>query len=258
MHNIMKAMNYQIRRDNFLIYSIIAGVFPIVSILIDNMKDLNGGMVVVNMGMGISVFMELALIILIPRICGWDYTDKTMNYELLAGHKRADVFWSRAILSIIWGLGIAIVVVALPLLIVSLILGWGNNLDFGNAFIRLLLTIFPLFRLICELTLLTFLLKNCYISIIFSYMYIMFSTMAVIFVEELSDFRFTSQLSVANAMRLLDFSNYSLGFVNGEDIYIYESAIEGGFAAETIIVSLIGGAVCLLIGFLIFKKSDVN
>jgi len=256
MHNIMKALNYQTLRDNFLIYSLIAGILPMLSVFTED--NLNGGLVVVTVSMGISVFIGMALVIIVPRISGWDYTDKTMNYELLAGHKRSDVFWGRALMSIVWGLGIAIIVVGLPLLIISLVLGWVDNLDLGNTVFRLVLLIFPTFRLICELILITFLVKNCYLAMICGYMYVMFSTMADMFLIELSDFKFTTQLSVPNAMRLLDFSNYSMGFVNGEDIYIYETAIDSGFVAETIIVSLIGGAVCLLIGYFVFKKSDVN
>lgn len=258
MRNVMKAMNYQIIRDNFLFYSIIAGVVPMISIFANGTDGLNGGMAIVGISSGISVFMGIALVILVPRICGWDYTDKTMNYELLAGHKRADVFWGRAILSMVWGLSIAVIAVALPIVIVSLIFGWGNNLDLGNAVLRFVLMLFPLFRLVCELTLITFLIRNCYGSIICGYMYIMFSTMAVLFAEEFGDFKFTTQLSVANAMRLLEFNNYTIGFVNGEDVYIYESAVESGYIAETIAVSLIGGIICLLIGYFVFKKSDVN
>lgn len=258
MRNVMKAMNYQIIRDNFLIYSIIAGVVPMISIFANGFDELNGGMAIVTISSGISVFMGIALVILVPRICGWDYTDKTMNYEILAGHKRADVFWGRALLSIVWGLSVAVITVGLPIIIVSLIFGWGNNLDLGNTVLRFVLVIFPLFRLICELTLITFLLRNCYGTIICGYMYIMFSTMAVMIIEEFGKFKFTSQLSVANAMRLLEFNNHTIGFVDGEDVYIYESAVESGFAVETIAVSLIGGIICLLIGYFAFKKSDVN
>lgn len=93
MWNIMKSQNYQTRGDNLVIYGfLIAFVFPVLGLLMGGdsiiFEDLNGGMYLM---ISSSMFPFAAMImslITATRICGWDSTDKTINYEIMAGHSR--------------------------------------------------------------------------------------------------------------------------------------------------------------------------
>lgn len=263
MHNIIKALNYQTRRDNFLIYSILAGLYMIVISLIDyfnyNFDKLNGGTVVAVTGtqMCISMSVIFTVLLLGTRICGWDYADKTMNYEILAGHSRKHVYWSRVIVCIIWCTCVSLAIVILPVIVFTIINGWGDNMSFGGAAVRYLLLIFPMFRIICEFALITFLTGSCYKGMVLGFILSETGMMIYVLAEELADFKCRYLLSMSNIDALFAF-NAKFGYVNGMDIEVYETAVKPSLAVGTIIISLAVGAGCLLIGWLVFKKRDVN
>lgn len=263
MHNIIKALNYQTRRDNFLIYSILAGVYVIAVSLIDyyghKFDMLNGGTVVALTGVQMCISMSVTFTVLLlgTRICGWDYSDKTMNYEILSGHTRKEVYWSRVIVCITWCTCVSLAIIIFPVILFTIINGWGDNMDFGGAALRYLLLIFPIFRIICEFALITFLTGSCYKGMVLGFILSETGMSIYILAEELADFNCGYLLSMSNIDALFAF-NAKLGYVNGEDIEVFETALEPSLAIGTIIVSLTVGAACLLIGWLVFKKRDVN
>ena len=260
MYNLIKALNYQTRRDNFLFYSILAGCFSCILTII--VYSEHGDLSRLCGGEAVSVFgsactgVVFFLLILTARICGWDYGDKTMNYELLSGHSRGDVFWSRSIVSLVWCVPVGFLIIALPTAVIAVINGWGENMDFGGAAIRFLLAIFPLFRLTCEFILLTFLLKNCYLSMVLGFILTEITQIAVMLIDELSSMNITYQLALSNITVLFDF-NETMGYVNGKDITVYQTGLDSGLVLGTILFSLGVGIICLLIGNLLFKKRDI-
>jgi ABC-type transport system involved in multi-copper enzyme maturation permease subunit len=76
--------------------------------------------------------------------------------------------------------------------------------------------------------------------------------------EEVMDLNFTTQLSVSNLNKLFYLDKFRLQYINGEDVTVYETALEAELIAGTIGVSLIVAIACLGLGYLYFKKSDMN
>ncbi|MGN0578328.1 MAG: hypothetical protein ACI4J4_06890 [Ruminiclostridium sp.] len=260
MYNLIKALNYQTRRDNFLFYSVLAGCFSYILTIIvysehGDLSKLSGGEAVAAFGSSCAGLVFFVLV-LTARICGWDYGDKTMNYELLSGHSRAAVFWSRSIVSLVWCIPVGFLIMVLPTAVLTLINGWGDNMDFGGAAIRFLLTIFPLFRLTCEFILLTFIVKNCYLSMVLGFILTEITQIAVLFITDMSKIEITYQLAISNLTALFEF-NDKMGYVNGKDITVYQTGLEPEFILGTILFSLGVGIICLVIGSLLFKKRDI-
>ena len=260
MYNLIKALNYQTRRDNFLFYSVLAGFFSCILTIIvytehGDLSKLCGGEAVVQFGSACAGVVFF-LLMLTARICGWDYGDKTMNYELLSGHSRGAVFWSRSVVSLVWCVPIGFLIIAIFPAVFALINGWGDNMDFGGAALRFLLVIFPLFRLTCEFILLTFLLKNCYLSMVLGFILTEITQISVMFISEFSKVKITYQLALSNITVLFEF-NETMGYVNGKDITVYQTGLEPEFILGTILFSLGVGIICLVIGSLLFKKRDI-
>lgn len=259
MNNIMKALNYQTRRDNFTVYVILACVVSFfVFFFAPDTKELNGGMTAVFYGDCMMMMLVIVPLGMTTRICGWDYADKTMNYEILSGHKRKDIYWGRFLVSMSWVTAITYIFLVIPLIVMTIINGWGDNLDLKNLIIRYALLIFPLFRSVCEYTLLTFIIKNGYLSLIFGFILADGVFGITMLLDEFNDIKTTVWITLTNFTELVTFSNYTFGYVNGEDICVYESALEPSVIIGTIAVSLIAGFICLFGGYLYFKKSDVN
>ncbi|MBE5881218.1 MAG: hypothetical protein E7289_02730 [Lachnospiraceae bacterium] len=137
MWNLMKGLNYQIKRDNFTIYAILFSGFLAIGIgfysaLVEEgmaFSEISAGLFLAKNAEFMVVGCLVLCCVLVARIVGWDMTDKTINYEILAGNSRNHVFGARVILTILWCLGISALYLILPLLVLSFCNGWGSNLE---------------------------------------------------------------------------------------------------------------------------------
>lgn len=263
MYNIIKSMSYQIKRDNFTYYAILAA-FGLYFFIIcysgpdAKWEEFTGSYMVQLLGNGGFMGLSVAILLLSTRIMGWDYTDKTINYEILAGHKRSEVYWGRVIASLICNIGLIIPGVVAPIGLCTIINGWGNGMEVGGALLRVALFILPLLRLTCEFTFITVLMSNGFVGLIVGYIYLQVSSLATVFIEEMNDkINITWQLVEANCIELLTF-NSKMGFIDGEDVVVYITDIEPSLIISTVVASLGISAVLLILGYVIFKKRDLR
>ena len=258
MRNIIKALNYQTRTDNVTYYSLLLMVFVVAMTFLDaDITSVTGGEYLSSAGESLALIPVFGLLMLSIRICGWDYTDKTMNYEILSGHHRKEVYFGRVIATLLWSVPICFGVMVLPTVIFTIANGWGVNMDLGGMAVRYLLSIFPMIRIVCQCILLTFLVKSAYAAWGIGFVITMFSSIFYMIVEEFIDMKLTYQLASTNLIKLFTF-NQSIGYINGEDVAIYHTELEPSFVIGTIVVSLAVSAICLALGYIFFKKSDVN
>ncbi len=255
MRNIIKALNYQTKTDNVTYYSMLIPIFLTVFGMLD--FDITGSEYVALNGENISLLPVFLILMLGVRILGWDYADKTMNYEILSGHHRREVYFARVIVAHIWCIAFCVSFILLPVIVFTLINGWGTTMDFGGMALRFALAIFPMIRIVCQYVLLVFLVKSAYIAWAAGYLLSMFSMLIPMLFEELMQIKFTYQFANTNLMKLFTF-NQSIGYVNGEDVTICHTELEPSMIIGTIGVSVAVSVICLAIGYAIFRKSDVN
>lgn len=264
MHNIIKALNYQTRRDNFLIYAILAGLGGIALSLMmylqtGNFESLTGGYAAacIGSGDGYSFAVFFSTLLLATRICGWDYADKTMNYEILAGHSRRDVYWSRVITCLSWCMITTMLICILPIAVLTLINGWGEQMPLKGCLLRYVLLIFPVFRTICEYMLITFLTRSCYTGMVTGFLFTELTSVLVMILTNEKILSCTWHLGSTNISELFYF-NMEMGYMDGKDVEVFLTDLEPSFIAGTITASLAVGISCILLGYLLFRKSDVN
>lgn len=258
MLNIIKAQNYQTRNDIVVVASLlIIGVLSVISPMFNGIRfsDLTGSVYAINSE---KMFLLFLVLIITVRVCGWDQSDKTINYEILAGHGRKAVYFGRIIVSLIWSLISCAVLMFVPLGVCSAINGWGYSADFTWVMIRYLLAFLPIIRVTLELALLTFILRSSGLSLVLGYLLIDFSAMAEMLMDEKTANRFFWVLGVPNLMRITGFPDYSYGYVNGEDVIIFDSALSPSLIIATIAASVLVSAACLLLGCIAFKKRDMK
>ena len=223
MRNIIKALNYQTRTDNVTYYSILLAIFLTIFGMLD--FDMTGSEYVALNGESISLLPVFLILMLGVRILGWDYADKTMNYEILSGHHRREVYFARVIVSHIWCIAFCVGFMLIPVLVFTLINGWGETMDFGGMAFRFALAIFPMIRIVCQYVLLVFLVKSAYVAWAAGYLLSLFSMFIPMLFEELMQIKFTYQFANTNLMKLFTF-NQSIGYVNGEDVTICHTELE--------------------------------
>ena len=124
--------------------------------------------------------------------------------------------------------------------------------------LRYLLAFLPIIRVTCELALLTFILRRGGLSGILGYLLIdgVVITDSILSME--SNIEITWQFGVTNLMCLTGFPDFSYGYVNGEDIKVFETALDPSLIIGTAAASIIVGAACLIIGSVIFRKSNMK
>lgn len=260
MWNIMKAQSYQIKGDNLTIYGLLFSLLlPVAGLLLDDtaLDYMTGSVYAVSMFSFLPFTFMIISLIIVTRIIGWDMNDKTINYELLSGHSRAQVFFGRLIMSLVWTIIASVIVAVIPLVIFTIINGWGHSLKVSDFAIRFAVFLCPYIRWICVVVFITTLAKNSNAGIIIGYMIFVFSMFASAIIEELLDVSLDSLLSSSNLLALSEVSNSRTQLIGDEMVTVYEGAIETSLINSSIIVSLVVGLVFILISYMIFKKKDM-
>lgn len=265
MWNLMKGLNYQIKRDNFTIYAILFSSLLAVGIgfyeaLVEEgmaFSQISAGLFLAKNADFLVVGCLALCCVLVARIVGWDMTDKTINYEILAGNSRNHVFGARVILSILWCLGISAIYLVLPLVVLAFCNGWGPNLEIKIAVSWVLIFMLLVFRLVCELILLTVLLKNCFISMIIGWILNEFAVLVTLVYEEMIG-EFPIFLFSLSGMFQFSSFPYKFEYIGGEDIPVFGFPFGGGEIMQIIIASIVVSVLTLAAAKAQFKKQDMR
>lgn len=261
MKNIMKAQMLQLRKDKicrFIFIGILAVMFMLTYMLADmastNKTLITGGEQAIMMMSMTTVLSQFFMYLFTAQVCGVDFTDKTMNYEIMAGHTRCEVYFGRVIPAVIIGTVGTMLLMALPIVADVVIMGgWGDKVNFTDMLLRYLLMVFPIVRVICEFIFLTFIIKNPYIVMGISYVACILLGMNV---PTTTKHCFVLGMTNINAITVIEeWQSFGLG---GDLHYIYETGLSADFVIPTIIVSVIIGGIALLLGYTFFKNDDMH
>ncbi|MCM1170531.1 MAG: ABC transporter permease [Clostridium sp.] len=256
----MKAQNYQIKGDNLIIYGLLVSLLlPVAELFLDDagLDYMTGSLYAVSMfSMLPFVFLIISLII-VTRIIGWDMNDKTINYEMLSGHSRAQVFFGRLLVAFAWTIISSVIVAVIPLIFFTIINGWGYSLNVNDFVIRFAVMLCPYIRWICVIVFITVLAKNSNAGIVLGYMLVMGSLFPLMLIKEVLDINTGSIFAFPNLVALSEFSNSIPRLIGDEMVTVYDGTIDASLLKGSVIISLVVGAVYVLISYRIFKKRDM-
>ena len=201
----------------------------------------------------LSVFARASIMVISGFICAGDFPDRTIYNEISSGTLRREAFGGRALLAASVSVITAIATLLLPIAAGSLIFGWGDTVTVGSALKRVFLLSLPYFKLSCFAIMISFIFKQPYAAFL-----------AVILVGFSGAFsqKFSSAaiylVSDFNAGKLCAYSNYTTYGLNTEARFVYDQSVDPKLILMTVVFSLVGGALYLLIGYHYFKKDDLN
>lgn len=263
MKNIIKAQLYQLLRSSIIyktflclvVFQIAIFVVARRSVLELEGRAFSAGNSLADGGYIIMCFALVFAIIVTGHICGADFVDKTTNYELLTGHLRRDAYFGRALLSMLVGMIGSIILIIIPIAWLCVMDGWGNEMDLGKALLRLILCLFPIWRIICEFVFLTYVVKNPYLVMIGGTLVSIFSVTALPVLTEGN----LSFLGLGNLSQLMNFTAWqTFALVGEKEIIIYDASLAAGDVISTILLSVVIGGLFLWLGYFFFKKDDLN
>lgn len=258
MRNIIKAQFFQVTRDKFIKYTAVAILglqilMVMLPVWLEVAEVSSAGELVAAKEGSIASFPVFFLILVTAQICGADFMDKTNHYELMGGHKRAEVYLGRVIPALlVAGLG-AFLLVIFPVGLSVVLYGWGTKVAVSQALVRFGLLLFPLLRLVCEFACLTFLVKNPYVVMGVGYLVFMATTMLTGMMESRCMF-----LGVTNISWLMIVNKWMTYGLGNDTNYIFDASTPPVMLWGTIGASVFFGFAALFLGYVFFRNDDMS
>lgn len=259
MKNLIKAQFFQLKRNRIVLF-ILGGVtlMNIVEVFgegIVGTQNRSVGFVFANAGMFMFLIAALAGVMVAVLGAGEDFRDKTFNYEIMNGHARRDIFISRVVVGMCVGTIVYLITLIIPLIIGSLVLGFGNEIKIGELLLRIVLSIFVEIRLICVFIGITFLFRNLALGLGIAGAYLFGG---LVFAETIgSKSALLGLTSFAKLSEFVSWMTYTLGEKINE-IYVYGKHIDFSEGFSLVAISLGIGIAMLFISCFFFKKDDVE
>ncbi len=266
MLNIIKSQIYIMKRDIYYLWATALTLMYFSVIAIETFQGylsgevLTGSIIAAFMTGDMTIVFFLFAVLFSSRIAGWDFTDKTLNYEVIYGHKRSSVYFGRAIVGICSGLLRSAVVVVVAVVIPTIILGWGWSVPAGEMILRYALITLELVRLMAFVIMMSFVARSnvagAFAGFAAGLIPLMVTGLADIETEEMHTFSWlVSSLSISEVS---SFENYTSDYVLGSDIIVFTDRIEPHTAMLMSVMAVVCTAVYLLAGYAVFRKSDIH
>ena len=165
MKNIIKSEFLRLKKDKlcriiFFFFLIAGSVLSLETQSYVYMSGMSGGENVLMSIAMVSFAVQFFLYIYVSYICGTDFRDKTCNYQIMAGHTRAEVYFGKVIMFISAAAILSAVLSAVYIFTIILSSGgWGDTVKISDMLIRMVLFFFCIIRIICVLIFMTFILR---------------------------------------------------------------------------------------------------
>ncbi len=260
MKNIIRSQFYQIMRTRFLFIIVIgSSLIPIILLCVQWMylPDYSASSFLAENLYTISLCALMITAVIAAFACTDDLSDKNINYELMSGHLRRHSYFGKAIpvLAVSVGAGTALMLVAVIAACIKL--GWGNAITAGDLALRLLLLVISLIRISCFCIFLSFIMKKA--GTVGGILY--GAIMAAGILYSTSEHHSTVLTSTFSLKYICHFDSWYTYKLLSPDIdvrYVYESALYASDTVLYIIVPLIMAAAYLLLGYVFFRKDDLE
>lgn len=264
MINVMKAQKYQVLRSisTYAVALVALVLFCAVvfsDVLSDDTDKLSASLFTSYIGEINVTIMPILILIYTGLICGSDLSDKTINYELLSGVKRRDVFFGRFFVVLIVNVILYIIFAVLPILIFALVFGWGHTMTVHDVVLRYVTGLFPLIRFTAFYALIAFIVRSTAGVIALGYILSMVEMLSVVLLNELFNMKVTMYLFTYDIFnRILAPQNMGYGFFDGEDVMVVKDILEKETILHASAAGMIGTAVFLIISYVVIRRRDMN
>ena len=264
MINIIKSLNYSARRDKLnwiALFTVL--VLPLFAMYIftlvtgDSLSKLTPSAYFATQLMGVMfIFTSFVIVILSCNLVAGDASDKTINYEFLAGHDRTKIFAGRMLAGFLWGGVFVYLLVLLPLAYLNFMYGWGPETDPVNVCVRAFLTLFPILRFCAFNMMLASILRSAGKGIAVGYAALMILTIVVSVVDEIFHVEVAFWSGLTNTAYLLVSQNSRNVVMDGKIVTVYDTAVTSVVILKTIGISLLFAAGYVAVAYVNFKKKD--
>ena len=264
MINIIRSVNYGLRKDTGVAISIVvmlglpyAIVMMIAAASGAGLKEVTPSFIVGSELLGfIFAFSYVGITIISCKAMGMDGGDKTINYEIMSGHKRFKVFAGRVVSGILWGTLLILLLNSLPILVLAVFNGWGKETEPIEVIIRMLLCFFPILRICALSMMLASITGSAGKGIAAGLGVFVVFDIAESILDETCNFPTDYFFGFINILSLLIPQNSRELIIDGKPVTVFDTALNAPLVIFTIGSSLFATALYLTVSYIIFKKKD--
>lgn len=262
LKNIIKAQNYQLVRSRNL-RSVVIG-FSALTLLFVFIIHNNGGeyplkgseicSMLISM---LSTFNLLLSAVVTSMVCGDDFGDRAVNFELSSGTRRIYSFLGRALPAIFFSTGAVLLqYVIMTAGAAAVSSTWGCELEIGGVIQRTLIALPIFMRLSAFCVLLTYIIKKpIAVVIILQAIAVMMSMLADEGGLALSTSLMSGMTSLSKALSFRKWYTFALG---GDQRIICEPYLTAGEWIPLVLVSLSAAAAYIAAAYHFFLKDDLK
>ena len=262
MKKLLSSLSYQSLRNGAFyrltaLFIVAMAVFGVVLGMTSD-ETPGAGRLIVDSPSILWLFQSMVIAIIVGAVCAGDFKDKDIYYEIMSGHSRINIFFSKAIPATVFTALLATFISTVPVISNCIFFGWGDVIEVKGAVIRIALCFFPFLRLAAFFTLIAFLSKSRMLVTVLGYIAMCMGVLLQAITGSHSSFL----LSYFNLQDLMDYgtwSIYNLDPTGGIVMHTaYDSGISGSMISGTIIISVLVSAVYLIAGYGFFRKNDLD
>lgn len=201
----------------------------------------------------IAPFSLVFIFTAVPIMAGSDFSDKTTNYELMTGHMRWEIYFGRLIPCIIVGVvGWVIIVSSGFALITILAGGWGDKIPLSQAILRIAIMCLPVIRIICEMFVVTIIIKKPFFSVLLGWMVFILTNVVM-------QYKGAAWFGISEIYALTYIDSWvTYGISDESSNFLYDATLPVNDIVITVIFSIVITAATLALGYYFFKKDDLN
>ena len=264
MYNIIRSLNYSARRDKTIIITIISmlGLPAFIAYLTglldgDSAQKMTPSVYFGGQTMGtVFVFLCFGIMILSCRLVAGDASDKTINYEFLAGHDRGSIFAGRMTAGFMWGAVLNFILMMVPVFVFECLYGWGPETNKTEVLMRCGLVFFAMIRFAAYNMMVATITRSAGAGIALGYATMMVIVFVQAIFEEMLDITIIYQTAFTNACYLLVSLNSRNVVMDSKTVTVFDTSVSSDMAVKTITVSLLFTVIYMVITYTIFKKKD--
>ena len=223
-------------------------------------QDLSGSFITPVITADMTYVFLMFAVLFSSRIAGWDFTDKTLNYEIIYGHKRSSVYFGRAIVGIGTGLIRSAAVAALIVILPTAAFGWGWSVPVSEIVLRYSIIALELIRLMAFVIMVSTIARSnvagAFAGFAAFFIPVIVTAMLNLEEEKVKSISFLS--SCLSISEVSSFENYTTDYILGKDVTIFLDRLEPQFSSLLAVTAILFTAVYLLIGYAVFRKADIH
>lgn len=252
MNGLVKSILYQLKKDKlvYIVFLLILLIEMEQVLLGDGAEVKSASEYIATMSGSFYSWIYMVIGVIVARVCGADFGDKTFNYEILSGCTRKETYLVRVWISLIISIAGTIVLSGAPFAFSIILKGFGTKLSFESILLHQVLCLFPMIRITCFLVFLIFAFRNQYLIMILGFLFFDISVLLMNVPSCL--------LGLTNVSLLCRYESFSTFSFSGDNYYVYDGSLSLYAILLTIVVSLVMSAFWLFIGYTYYKKDDLR